>query len=367
MFRLGPQYYIHIYLIFVTLLSLIVFSRYTSYRQTRIILGNRNSSVWGTILSILLIAFIGLRPISGKFFVDMYGYYELYDALSDSSFSFDWKADNLLFDNLFIFLSTHNVAVEVFFLLIAAIYFCCIAYACSSLFPSDKLSSLLVYLGAFSTFSYATNGIKAGAAASLFLVVLALYEKRKWLWMILFMLLSLGFHHAMILPIVAFIVCIIIRDPRLYFAFWALCLIIAVLHVTYFQHLFAGFTDEQGAGYLLGEGETIRKDVFGGFRLDFILYSVAPIIVGWIAIFKKQIRSRGYIFLLNLYLLTNAVWLLCMYAEFTNRIAYLSWFILPIVLVYPFLREKWGLLQYRTFMLVAFGHLAFTLFMQYIY
>jgi hypothetical protein len=59
--------------------------------------------------------------------------------------------------------------------------------------------------------------------------------------------------------------------------------------------------------------------------------------------------------------------MLCMYAEFTNRIAYLSWLMLPIVLIYPLLNEDWGSGQYKTFQWVALGHLAFTLFLNYIY
>lgn len=117
----------------------------------------------------------------------------------------------------------------------------------------------------------------------------------------------------------------------------------------------------------MGTEEHVRTDIFGGFRIDFIIYSAAPIIVGWIAFFKKKIISRKYRFLLNLYLLANSIWLLCMYAEFTNRIAYLSWFMLPIVLIYPFLNEEWGEDQYKTFRWVALGHLGFTLFMQYIF
>lgn len=55
-----------------------------------------------------------------------------------------------------------------FFGLIAAIYFIGMFVACRKLFPSNTLIVFLVCLAAFSTFSYGTNGIKAGAAASLF-------------------------------------------------------------------------------------------------------------------------------------------------------------------------------------------------------
>lgn len=349
------------------MLSLFVFVKYYSYSQHRLNNGRSQPSLRVVILVLALVFFIGLRPNSEEYFVDMSSYTAFYEVMQGEIFVFDWSTDNIIFDNLLLFFSSRNIPVELFFLTIAALYFVCLAIACFNMFPKDKFASYLVYLGAFSTFAYATNGIKSGAAASLFLVAISLYEKRKWLWMIVLILLSWGFHHSMIVPTTAFVVCLLVRNPKWFFTLWVLCFIIALFHVNFFQQLFARFVIEQEAGYLLGGGDTIRTDIFGGFRIDFILYSIVPIIIGWIAVFKKQIQSRGYLFLLNLYTLTNAVWLLCMYAEYTNRIAYLSWFMFPTLLIYPFLKEKWGRYQYKTFMWVAFGHLAFTLFMQYIY
>ena len=104
-----------------------------------------------------------------------------------------------------------------------------------------------------------------------------------------------------------------------------------------------------------------------GFRIDFILYSFVPILVGWIAVLKKRIESRVYLFILNIYTFINGIWLLCIYATFTNRIAYLSWGLYPILLIYPFLKEDWGDGQYKIFKWVAYGHLGFTLFMNLVY
>lgn len=56
-----------------------------------------------------------------------------------------------------------------------------------------------------------------------------------------------------------------------------------------------------------------------------------------------------------------------MYSDYTNRIAYLSWFMYPIVLIYPFLNEEWEGPQYKYFQWVAYGHMAFNLFMAFIY
>ena len=140
----------------------------------------------------------------------------------------------------------------------------------------------------------------------------------------------------------------------------------AAAHVSFFAEFFSGFTTEHGAEYLLSD--SADDGTKGGFRIDFILYSAIPVLVGWYAVFKKKMHlSNLYKNLLNLYLCLNGVWMLCMYAAFTNRIAYLSWFLYPIVLVYPFLQEDWGKGRYRTFSMVMLGHLGFTLFMSIVY
>lgn len=367
MFSIGPQYYSHIYIWLVAVLSIVVFSQYATYPKSRLNSGQQGSGVGAFFLMLFLVLFIGLRPLSGEYFVDMGGYRDVWFALGDPNYQITWDTTNKIFDNLFYTLAGSGVDIYVFFVLMAAIYFGCMAWACSSLFPKDKMAAFLVYLGAFSTFSFGTNGMKAGAAASLFLVAVAMYEKRKWLLTLIFILLSWGFHHSMVLPVAGFVVCMFVKNPKWYFVFWVFCFFMALFHVSFFQTLFGSFTDEQGSKYLLGGAEAIRHDILGGFRIDFILYSAVPILFGWLGVRKGKSLSRNYIFVLNLYTLVNAIWLLCMYAEFTNRISYLSWLLLPIVLIYPFLKEDWSNTQYRAFQFVAFGHLAFTLFLNYIY
>ena len=105
-----------------------------------------------------------------------------------------------------------------------------------------------------------------------------------------------------------------------------------------------------------------------GFRIDFVIYSAMPILVGYWAVYKKKLQlSKIYTCLLNLYMVLNGTWMLCMYANFTNRIAYLSWFLYPIVLIYPYLNENWGPTRYKDFSKVMLAHLGFTLFMKFVY
>lgn len=182
------------------------------------------------------------------------------------------------------------------------------------------------------------------------------------------MLLSIGFHHSMKVPLMAFVLAKMIRNPKWFFYGWILSVMLAAAHVSFFQNLFASYSDEKAKGYLISDQSDDIVYAKGGFRIDFIIYSAMPVWIGYQLVMKKKRKiSDTYRVLLCYYLTTNAAWMLCMYAEFTNRIAYLSWFLYPIVLVYPFLKENWGANKYRMFAKVMGWHLAFTVFMEMIY
>lgn len=358
---IPAELYGDIYMIIVTILTSIVFFTYYARKDDYPANISRNNS-WGVVLALVFIFFIGTRPIS-EVFADMSQYYGLYTRW-EGPFYFEWNTNNKVYDNLMRFFASIHLLPEYFYILIAAIYFGSIYWACARLFPADKVAAFIVCLGAFSTFSAGTNGIKAGAAASLFLIALS-YRDRFWI-NTLFLALSLGFHHSMVVPIVAYFSALLFKKPRYFYYFWLFCFIMAIAHITYFQFLFAGMTDEHGAEYLLHDGsEWGGKST--GFRIDFVIYSIMPLIMGWYALVKRKINNYYYNFILSAYIFTNAIWLLCMYASFTNRIAYLSWFMYPIALVYPCLLPEFGKDRFRFFSRVAALHLSFTLFMHFIY
>ncbi len=355
--------YQSMYLAIVGLLTIVVNTSYASVFRRQRIRSTRYSRLC-FFLAISLSLFIGMRPVSGRYFVDMAGYNSNYMFFWGEPMDFNWSTTNFIFDNMFMFMASKQIPVSVFFVLMAAMYFLCTFFACKKLFPEDTMLSFLVFLGAFSTFSYATNGMKAGVASAWFLLAIAF--RGKFLLSILMALISFGFHHSMQLPLVAYLLILMIRNPKVYMVIWGGALLIALLHITYFQDLFAGMTDEQGAGYLSYEMDEYWANVIR-FRLDFVLYSSVPIIVGYWFIVVKHFRSKEYDFILSLYILTNAVWMLCMYATFTNRIAYLSWFLYPIVLIFPFLKHKSGYNQNQVMRIVVLAHFLFTVFMAVIY
>lgn len=356
---LPASLYYPVYLLVVTLLTFYAMQMYNQRVLSNLNRTTTSKQLSALMVCVFMIFFIGMRPLSGQYFVDMANYNEIYSIIWGDSFYFDKEAENLFFDNWFAWMASNMVDITSVFLIFAAVYFSLIYVACQKLFPRDTFIAFIVYLAAFSTFSYGTNGMKAGMAASTFLVALAYYDK---LWITIpLALFTYTQHHSMSLVIASYFVVLLVKNPKYYFIGWFVSFIIALLHIKYFQILFAGFTDEHGAGYLLSERNS-------GFRLDFILYSAIPVIIGYFMIFEyKLLQSKTYNILLNLYLTTNSFWMLCMYANFNNRIAYLSWFLYPVVLLYPFVNIKWHGQQIRYLRYAVYGHLAFTLFMVLIY
>lgn len=342
------------------------------YAQT--IAYENKPEIIGLILCICFTLLIGLRPLNVIWqFGDSVAYNHGYNAYEGLPFTFDWHTDNFIWDNLLNFWSSNRLGMSNLFLLGDAIYFGCTYLACRKWFPNDTTAAYLAFLGAFSTYSYSYNGVKAGIAASIFLLGMAYYEKR--LSSIVLVLISWGFHHSMQLPVAAYVLTLFFKNPKWYFYGWLFCVTMAVFHISFFQNLFANMTDEGGTNYLFGAGNGTDDGTVGGFRIDFLLYSAAPVWIGYKLVMKEQRQvSILYSTLLNMYLCTNGVWMLCMYANFTNRIAYLSWFMYPFVLIYPFLKEDLsdslflkGQDQHQFFSKVLMYHLTFTLFMDILF
>lgn len=356
--------YQYIYIIVVAFLTLQYLPIYLRQTETAGHIGRPKSNDV-IFLVFALIVFIGLRPVSYTYFNDMGAYSRNLSILANHEFEFDWETDNKIFDHLLLWFGSNQYDERIFFVLMATLYFGCMYLGIKRLFPDNVKLAFLTYLAGLSTFSYGVNGLKAGVAASIFILALSFRDKK--FICVLFMLISWGFHHSMVLPIATFLIVFVIRRPRFYYLIWLLCLLISMLRITYFQQIFAELSDEKGAMYLTATEETTTAHI--GFRPDFILYSAIPVIMGYIfEITGRYKLSRKYQFLIHFYILTNSIWMLCMYASFNNRIAYLSWFVYPIVIIAPFLdKQNKNPMRFLQLDKAVKYQLYFTMFMVFIY
>lgn len=355
---INGAYYQYIYLLIVSILWIFIVQK---YKKTKV---NTKDSYNITLLWALIFAlFIGTRP-PYDVLSDTIGLVDYYKSNLYQEWSFSWDTSNYIFDNLLLYLSSNGIHYSIWLTLIASVYFLGSSIACRKIFPTNSFLAFITFLGAFVTYSSAVNGFKAGVTTAMFSCAIA-YRKNKIIAG-LFLFLSIGFHHAWIVCVIAYFICIFFKKGNIYFYFWIFSLIMAAAHITYFQVLFGSINiDDKASDYLL-EGNIGGR---GGFRIDFILYSVIPIIQ-WFNLKKKNIKlSENYNFIINLYMLLNSIWMLCMYANFTNRIAAYSWGFYYIVTLLACLEGNKDI-KYsnkKALVTVMNNTLLFTLFMQIIY
>lgn len=356
---IPAEYYSLVYIIIITLIGIPVCIRYAGYTADRLDSTEHEPIAKSLLFTIFIILFVGLRPNS-PVFADGPGYWAgiedhrwEYGSLEDVDYQFATKW-------LMSTLSSFNIHPRIGFIVFSAIIYGGALIAMRKMFPKDTFLAMIIFCGAFGTFGGAVNGIKSGMACSMFLCALA--YKDNWKVCLFFLVTSFGFHHSMELSIAAFVACLFYKHTKVYSYVWIISLILAILHVTYFQTFFAGFTDEHNARYLL----TDEDSWVTGLRLDFVAYSFAPITLAWWVSKKKEFQPE-YRFVFNVYLLMNSIWLLCMYASYTNRISALSWSLFPFIILLPLLNDKVADNQYKILSWFVIGQLSFTLLMAILY
>ena len=231
--------------------------------------------------------------------------------------------------------------VFVFFLLTATIY--CVSYLvfARQVFESKAFYFFVMSMGCLGFMNYATNTIRAGFAISFLLLGIA-SEKKPWAFVLL--LFSFMMHRSMIIPIAGYMVSLFVNNLRVCILFWIACLVISVsnIGVDSFVDIFKDidyrveyYSDTSGGPY---------SSYKVGFRWDFLIYSVLPLLFSLYSIYKLRIEDDYFSRIVKMYMLVNAIWLLAIRIAFTDRIAYLSWFLIPLMTLYPIVKypEKYG-------------------------
>lgn len=182
--------------------------------------------------------------------------------------------------------------------------------------------------------------------------------------MVFFFILGSLFHKTLLLPIIAFALTYVYNNPKTYLKGWLFSIPASLLLGSVFITLFTslGFGDDRLAEYLTG---SIQADT--RFRWDFLFYSAFPIFAGWYFIVKKQFNDSFYNQIFNTYLVCNAFWVLVIRANFSNRFAYLSWFLMAIIIIYPLLKKQFFNNQQLIIAKVVTAYFAFTFLMFLIY
>ena len=159
--------------------------------------------------------------------------------------------------------------------------------------------------------------------------------------------MAIGVHKSTALPVLSMYCAFFLKkDFKWALAWWGLSIVLSLT----VGNTIAGFVaslgfDDRLAGYVgtnVADSEFAELFSHTGFRWDFVLYSVMPIYLAYIVIIKREIYDKLYIILINTYIFSNSFWIMVINSLNSNRFAYLSWFMYPIVIAYPLLKlEIW--------------------------
>ncbi|MFT5749105.1 MAG: hypothetical protein ACI93S_000358 [Ancylomarina sp.] len=352
------EYYTFLY--YQVCLILVLYTLYyTQVNTGREIISIAETKLWSGILCIATILYMGLRPFSGREFVDMVSYGHMFDMVKDMPYQVN---ENL--EWLFSWINwtlAQYIEKETFFLLCAAVYTGALWWACKRFFKGYYFYAFVICLGSLSFWAYGVNGIRNGLSTSLLMLAFSFYD-RKWVMLSLFVI-SAGIHQSTLLPIVAFCLGYLYQNTKVILIGWLVAIPLSLVAGFYFEVFFAnlGF-DDRLTSYILNENLN-STFASSGFRWDFLLYSGIPIYMGYHYIFERGFRDKLYIQLFNTYIISNAFWILIIRASFSNRFAYLSWFMIPIILIYPLLKKTIWDRQYAKIGLVIFFHFLFSYLM----
>lgn len=351
--------YTTVYYTVMLILALVIVLHANSFDVTdKSSIGFFNS--FGIFFLIVLTLYIGLRPISGRYFGDMVTYSKGYLLMQKGA---DVKIEGDFAFNYLMWICAKVMTVKYFFLVVDIIYILPCYWFSRIYFKSYWFFSFFMIIASFSFWSYGTNGIRNGLGTALFILGLCFYQKNK-VFMYATFLLSFFMHSSLVIPIAAFIASGIYKNPKIYLYIWIACIPLSLGGGSFWEGFFSrlGFADRT-QGYLTGGEEYQSQFSQTGFRWDFLFYSFFGIFAGWYFIFKKNISDRFYVHLFGIYTIANAFWILVIRANYSNRFAYLSWFLMAPVIAYPMFKYKIWKDQYKIFGYILLIYYLFTYLM----
>lgn len=358
-----PQYYYPVYIYLILIWSFVQYFE-CSKKNVSTLLNYMRKSAAITLFAILFIVFVGLRPISWHYFGDTVNYAQTFYAYQNGIMSYDPDSSEWLFNGLMA--SCAKVMdVQFFFLIIEIGYVGLMLWACRRLISNNVTVAMLFCFGAFSFFTYGVNGIRNGLACSLMLLAFS-YINGKTREKVVAGILSFAaynIHHSTALPILCMVVSLYYRNTKMIYLFWLGSIVISAVASSFVESIFTGLGfDDRLDGYL----HNMEDDYMfshTGFRWDFLLYSAMPMWLGWYVVLKRKIFNSQYLLLLHTYVLANAFWVMLIRASYSNRFAYLSWFMYPVVLAYPLLTLPIWKDQGKKVGMILVGHILFTYLM----
>ena len=353
----------------------------------------KNSMLPALLLTVLLIFYMGLRPVSNAFGDTVSYAYGYHFGMRSVAFSIDFNKEWFWAFVRFI-CQQAGLTVNTWFLIIELAYLGFVFLAFKLLLGENVWMAMLFFLSAYSTFSFGVNGIRNGSACSMAILAFAIAAHQNTARLLLaggVLIFAFGIHRSISLPIAAFLAAsYIIKSPKIAIYFWIASIGISLVAGGAVTNFFAGLGfDDRMSSYANSMEKDAGQFSQTGFRWDFLLYSAMPVWLAWYVTKKAETERamygdtieeaetnitgagriadahsmRVFNILATTYILANSFWVMVIRAAFSNRFAYLSWFLYPVVIAYGVIRLHIWDDQDKKAGLILMAHAGFTLIM----
>lgn len=324
------------------------------------------------LLATFFVVFFAVRPWN-YYFPDTLNYatYYKYTLIGGPT---DSGKGEFAFDALKNICAHFGFPVEVYFGVCAFLYLLPAVVSFKILF---KQNAYLGFLGFVTCFAFYAGGgtiIRNGLAYTWMLLAITLWlqpHKKQKILAILCGFLAFGFHHAITLTIVSFLLALYLvkTTPRAILV-WIGAIIVALAVGRTLGFIIGEFSGDDRAIMYAQDGLDERNfEGFShsGFRWDFLLYSATGIWMIYYVTVTRKIKDRIYQVLGNTYIIANAFWILFIYAKFSDRFARMSWILMPVILFYPLVKFKLWKSPGTITSIILFGQWMFLLLMGWKY
>lgn len=301
------------------------------------------------IVGIIAVLLLGLAPALEIVGTDRPNYAYMFASIDEYT-NYDFRDVGFVY-----FLKLNNLitgGVTGGFIISAIIYIFSYCYFYSKSCPNHVLYILLLTFLSMGFTSHHYNVLRAGL--SIAFMLLAISKNQKIIYTLLFAFIGASLHASGVLIITGYLLTYVIKNIKLLYLLWIAVFIALSLGVfdSFDEYLntLSVIEDERVEDYLSGDDRGYKV----GFRLDFITYSLLPIVAGGIYVFVNKYKDEYYLHIYRTYLLCNACWLIFNKIPHTDRIAYLSWILMPIILLYPIFNDSKAQVGHKRLLLAGY-------------
>ena len=256
---------------------------------------------------------------------------------------------------------------QFWFVIVELFYVGCQLWACKRLLWENVWMAVAFVFFSFQFCAYGINGIRNGMACAIMMLAISFFcDRNKSAYVIgsLLFVLAMGCHRSVMIPMAALMVSIyVVKDIKKAIYIWLACIAASLVSGDFFQGFFGDMgLDDRMSDYSSVSERTLSQFSHLGFRWDFLLYSAMPVWLAWF-VQSRGIVDKTFTLLANTYIIANSFWVLICRVAFSNRFAYLSWFLYALVIAYAVIRIPIWKNQDNIAGKILIAHTAFTIFM----